>query len=85
VFGHGTGYGIGDWGTMGGIGLILWLVILAAVIAAVVWFVRNSPQARNRLPPAEPRSPGLEALDERCARGEISREEYLQKKRDIAD
>jgi len=85
VFGHGIGYGMGDWGTIRGFSLILWLVILVAVIAVVVLFVRNSPQRATRLPPAEPRSPGLEALDERYARGEISREEYLQKKRDIAD
>jgi putative membrane protein len=29
------------------------------------------------------RSPGLDALEERYARGEINRDEYLQKKRDI--
>lgn len=29
------------------------------------------------------RSPGLDALEERYARGEINRDEYLEKKRDI--
>ena len=31
------------------------------------------------------RSPGLDALEERYARGEIKREEYLEKKRDISN
>jgi putative membrane protein len=81
------GYGMGDWGAMGGFGFVFWLVILAAVIAAVVWFARSSPSDHHGLapPPPERRSRGLEALDERYARGEITREEYLQKKRDIAD
>jgi putative membrane protein len=29
------------------------------------------------------RSPGLDVLEERYARGEINRDEYLEKKRDI--
>jgi putative membrane protein len=32
----------------------------------------------------ERRSPGFDALDERYARGEINRDEYLAKKRDLA-
>jgi len=36
---------------------------------------------RRGLPPR--RSPGLDVLEERYARGEINRDEYLQKKKDI--
>jgi putative membrane protein len=68
-----------------GFGFIVWLAVLVALIAAAVWFVRTMGQRSDGRPPAERRSTGLEALDERYARGEISREEYLQKKRDIAD
>jgi putative membrane protein len=84
MWGYGHGQGMMDgFGGMG-FGIIFWIVILALVIWAVVWFVRSSPYAPGRLPPTERRSSGLEVLEERYARGEISREEYLQKQRDIA-
>ena len=67
-----------------GFGFIFWLVILSVIIAGVVWFVRSQTLAGSQRS-LERRSPGLEALEERYARGEINREEYLQKKRDITD
>jgi putative membrane protein len=66
------------WGSMGGFGFILWLVILALIIAGVVWFVRSQPIGQRR-------SMGLDMLEERYARGEITRDEYLQMKRDITE
>jgi putative membrane protein len=66
------------WGM--GFGFIFWLLILAGVIAGLVWFVR-SQQYSQRSP--ERRSTALDVLEERYARGEITKEEYLQKKRDI--
>jgi len=85
------GYGYGpQWGMMGswggyGFGLIhmvVWVVILIAIIVGVVWLVRSmAAQGGHQLPSR--RSPGLDVLEERYARGEINREEYLQKKRDI--
>ncbi len=85
------GYGYGpQWGMMGGYGyghgplhLIVWVVILIAIVALVVWLVRSlaGPGAHHHLPPR--RSVGLDVLEERYARGEIKREEYLQKKKDI--
>jgi putative membrane protein len=82
MWGWGPSWGMGS---MGGFGVIFWLVILAVIVAGVVWFVRSMPQTSNLQQPAEHRSAGLEALYERYARGEISREEYLQKKHDIGD
>jgi putative membrane protein len=72
-----------DWMMDGlgmGFGFIFWLVILAVVVAGIVWFVR-SQQYNQRSP--ERRSTALDVLEERYARGDITREEYLQKKRDI--
>ena len=56
-----------------GFDFIFWLVIVVAIITGVVWFVRSQPLARNQR-----RSTSLKLLEERYARGEISREEYLQ-------
>jgi len=74
--GYGYGYGYGP------IGMIVWVVILIAIIAAIVWLVR-SLTARDVSPPSPRRSAGLAVLEERYARGEINRDEYLQKKQDL--
>jgi putative membrane protein len=66
------------WGM--GFGMILWLVILALIIAGAVWLVRSQPIGGNRR-----RSTGLDVLDERYARGEITRDEYLRMKRDMTE
>ena len=63
--------------------IIVLLLIIGIVIASIVWLVSARMQRANspRLPAR--RSPGLEVLEERYARGEINRDEYLQKKQDI--
>jgi putative membrane protein len=83
------GYGYGPhWDFMGGWGfglphLIVWVAILAAVIAGIVWLVRALAARDDRQVPLPRRSSGLDILEERYARGEINRDEYLQKKNDI--
>lgn len=85
--GYGPNWGMmGDWGYGYGYGIIhmiIWVVILIAIVAGVVWLVRSlTAPGSHHLPPPR-RSSGLEVLEERYARGEINREEYLQKKQDI--
>ncbi|MEM5433606.1 SHOCT domain-containing protein, partial [Cupriavidus oxalaticus] len=58
-------------------------VILVAIVAGVVWLVRTAAQPGAHQFSARP-SPGLQLLEERYARGEINRDEYLQKKQDIS-
>ena len=86
-YGYGPNWGMmgGGWGygTYGAIHMIIWLVILIAIIAGVVWLVRSLAAPGVHSLPSR-RSAGLDVLEERYARGEINREEYLQKKRDIA-
>jgi len=79
-YGPGAMYG---WG--GGffpLGMVIWPVILIALVSLVVWAVR-SPRMAHFQAAGPRRSPGLEVLEERYARGEIGRDEYLQKKTDI--
>ncbi len=64
------------------------LFIVILLIAAAVWFVQNTKPAGTddgwpRIEWGSSRSPGLDLLEERYARGEISREEYLEKKREL--
>jgi putative membrane protein len=79
------GYGNG-WGPMGWMMLFggaFWVILLVVGVMAVVWFVRTSSHGEHYPPRVERGSSGLDILEERYARGEVSRDEYLQKKRDI--
>ena len=81
--GYGHGYGMMGYGFgPGPIGLIFMAVVLIAIIVGVVWLVRSlaAPHAQHMMPK---RSAGLDVLEERYARGEVPREEYLEKKKDI--
>jgi len=77
--------GYGTWsGMMGGWGWmwlmpVFWLVVVGLIIWAVVSAVSRSS------PPSEPRSgdSALDILRQRYARGEISREEYEAKRKDL--
>ena len=66
-------------GSMGGFMGLGWIVILI-VIVAVVWLLMRGPLAGG--PQTERRS-ALDILKERYARGEIGREEFEEKKRDL--
>lgn len=84
MWGYGPGYGAMGWGGYGfGLfGMIIWIVVLIAVVAIVIWLVRSViGHGVDHVPPR--RSSGLDVLEERYARGEIDRDEYLQKRKDI--
>jgi putative membrane protein len=82
--GYGPGFGMmGGWG--GGFfpfSGIFGLLILALVIVAIVWLVRTIMRPQDRASRERP-SAGLDVLDQRYARGEINRDEYLQKRADV--
>lgn len=77
---HGANWMFG-WGWMPGFGLmsILFWVLLAALIVAIVRSSKQRPQGEA---PRE-RSAGLDLLEQRYAKGEIQRDEFLQKKQDL--
>jgi putative membrane protein len=71
------------WGNGGfwPFGMIIWLVIIVGILALVSWGV-SALSSRGRDEDARPAS-ALDTLEQRYARGEIGRDEYLQKKADI--
>jgi putative membrane protein len=92
VFGLIWGGQYGGWGMMGpgmmdGFGWmaimpVLWIVVLGLVIWAVVAAVRGSSESRSS--DSSKADSALEVLKRRYARGEINKEEYEEKKIDLA-
>ncbi|OGA06767.1 MAG: electron transporter RnfE [Betaproteobacteria bacterium RIFCSPHIGHO2_12_FULL_69_13] len=73
------GWGAG-WGLFGGVGMLLWWALLILGIAVLVkWLIGGSSRAAG---PAGDRA--LEVLRERYARGEIDKDEFDKRKRDLA-
>ena len=86
MWGYGPESGMmGGWGYGYGFGLLhmfIWLIVLVAIIVGIVWLVRTVALSSTHQLSVR-RSSGLDVLEERYAKGEIQREEYLQKKRDM--
>ncbi|OFZ96506.1 MAG: electron transporter RnfE [Betaproteobacteria bacterium RIFCSPLOWO2_02_67_12] len=73
------GWGWG-WGMLGAVHMVLWWVLIVLGIAVLVKWLVGSPRGGDR-------SGGRGALDilkERYARGEINKDEFEQKRRDLA-
>jgi putative membrane protein len=68
------GWMMDGWMGFGGM-WFSWLPVIALVVA-VVWFVARAARGSNH-PSAQ------EVLDQRYARGEIGRDEYEHKRRDL--
>lgn len=82
---------MGNWGEFGGWGmgfgfvfmLLFWTLIIVGIVVAIRWLMRESQgRLENGRSLPHDKSP-LEIVQERYARGEIDREEYEQKKRDL--
>ncbi len=69
-----------DWGMgFGGIGMILfWVLIIVGVVVLTRWLA-DGPRGSD----ASYEKSALDVLKERYAHGEINREEFEQKKRDL--
>lgn len=73
------GYGMGGYGLWGGLVMLLfWGVIIVLVVTVVRWLIESRHPRIH-----EPSNRALEILEERYARGEIKREEYLQRREDL--
>jgi putative membrane protein len=60
---------------------VFWLAVLVGVIALIIALARRGGSERRVSGPRS--SEALNILEERYARGEIQRQEYLQKRRDL--
>lgn len=76
-----------SWG-MGGGGILLWLLlaglallVVAAVVALIVWAIMRSQKSSGGAPGKE--GAALTVLQERYARGEITRDQYEEMRRDL--
>lgn len=76
------GLGYGGWGGgMGWLGPVFMVAVWALVITGVVFLVRFLVRQSRESSPA---SGAIEVLKRRYAQGEISREEYEEKRKDLA-
>jgi len=87
MFGYGHNWGMmgGGFGGAGagGFNMVFWLLAFALLAGGVFWFMRSSPSIGVRRNAAAAPPGGLDVLEQRYARGEVNREEYLQKKGDL--
>lgn len=72
----GMPYGLG-WIFM----ILFWVLVIAGVIAIVRWLAAGASRRGQDLPPVHKTPAGI--LRERYARGEIDREEFLQRLNDL--
>lgn len=79
------GYGMGWFGPWGGLPMIFFWVVVILLIAVLVRWLLGGVSAAGRFSPrdAEPSRRALEILEERYARGEIEREEFLRRRDDL--
>ena len=76
MMGNGYGYGFGG----------LWMILFLVLIVAVVVLIARGAGGARWSPPASKEvhhQTAMQILEERYARGEVNREEYLQIKRDL--
>lgn len=81
------GYGFDGWGGGGMIGglfmmVLFWGGLIALVVILVRWLDRDGAA---RFGPASQRSSALHLLEERFARGEIDKDEFVERKRLLSD
>jgi putative membrane protein len=68
------GMGIGMIGT-----LLIWVLVIVGIVVLVKWL--TGTQAAGAAPPSKS---AIDIVKERYARGEIDKEEFEQKKRDLS-
>lgn len=82
LMGEYGGYGMGVYGFWGiFMVLFFWGIIIVLILGVARWLFGSLPTVTDH--PRQSSRQALDILDERYARGEIEREEYLQKRDDL--
>jgi putative membrane protein len=85
-------WGWGDgWGDAGGaIMMVVMLAVLALIVVGIILLFRGlsrqdhvQPSPPQGPPPAPGSKTAIQVLEERYARGEIDREEFVQRRQDL--
>jgi putative membrane protein len=78
--GYGMMGGRGSWFGWGGliIGFVFWVLVIIFIIAIIRWAVRGGRHSRW-----ERKDSAIEILKERYAKGEIKKEEFEEKMKDL--
>lgn len=77
------GFGFGWWGVlMMLLMVVFWAAVIGGVVLLVLWLVQ---QARPAVGPGPGSARPLDILRERYARGELTREQYEQMRRDLEE
>lgn len=69
------GQGMGIWMLLG---LIFWIFLIVGIVFLLIWVVRKASGRGT-----EKEESALDILKKRYAKGEISKEEYEEKRRDL--
>jgi putative membrane protein len=82
--GRGPGWHMmpGGMGGYGILGILFWVVLIAIVVSLIVYLMRGDT-ARSEEERKGGSRTALDILEERYARGEIDKEEFEEKKRDL--
>ena len=74
----GGGYGMGWFGPI--IMIAFWIAVIVGIVFLIRWIVISTRSTGQRV---HPEDSALEILKRRYARGEIGKEEFEEKKRDL--
>ena len=78
-------WGMGCCGGWGGLGMILAVIFWGVVLYGLFLLFRSFAASRSPDAAGSSRRDALDILKERYARGEITREEYLDMKKDLEE
>ncbi len=79
-----TGPGMMGWGILTWFGPIMMLIFWIALILAIIFFIRWLIFSAKGSRQLKPEDSALDILKKRYARGEIDKEEFEEKKKDLS-